>query len=35
MINQLHYLGIWKPADDKTRSYGGGLFHFTMIRFID
>jgi len=24
-----------KPADDKTRSYGGGLFHFTMIRFID
>mgnify|MGYP005816171513 FL=1 len=23
-----------KPADDKTRSYGGGLFHFTMTRFI-
>ena len=24
-----------KPADDKTRSYGGGLFHFTMTCFID
>ena len=24
-----------KPVDDKTGSYGGGLFHFTLTRFLD